>query len=196
MQLYECKADWQKAQSGAGALTWQFREPIATLMMDGKSVGTALRRSELGAHRRQRSDGQGDRQHAGRNLERYPWLSLDVVGHRGNGILSDVTTVQRINTRGGVAKGSCERQAVTSVSRIPRITCFCAGACDAVNRARSGELKPDAKSVSVREAGSSGRRLIECRHLDGLANYSWGSSRPSQMFAEPFGPCLRGRGLK
>jgi hypothetical protein len=37
-----------------------------------------------------------------------PWLNLDVVDHRGNGILSDATTVQRVNTKGGVAKGSCE----------------------------------------------------------------------------------------
>ena len=38
-----------------------------------------------------------------------PWLELEVVDHRGNGILSDATTVQRINTKGGVAQGSCER---------------------------------------------------------------------------------------
>jgi len=37
-----------------------------------------------------------------------PWLKLDVVEHRGHGILSDVTAVQRINTKGGVASGSCE----------------------------------------------------------------------------------------
>src|ERR1700761_5550900 len=34
-QLYECKPDSGKP----GALTWQFREPIATLIRDGKSVG-------------------------------------------------------------------------------------------------------------------------------------------------------------
>jgi hypothetical protein len=32
-QIYECKAD------AAGELAWQFREPIATLLMDGKTVG-------------------------------------------------------------------------------------------------------------------------------------------------------------
>jgi hypothetical protein len=36
-----------------------------------------------------------------------PWLKLDVVSKRGNGVLSDVTTVQRINTQGGAAQGSC-----------------------------------------------------------------------------------------
>ena len=37
-----------------------------------------------------------------------PWLKLDVVEHRGHGILSSVTAVQRINTKGGVALGACE----------------------------------------------------------------------------------------
>ena len=32
-QIYECKPD------GAGKLSWKFREPIATLLLDGKTVG-------------------------------------------------------------------------------------------------------------------------------------------------------------
>ncbi len=32
-QVYECKAD------AAGQLAWKFREPVATLMIDGKTVG-------------------------------------------------------------------------------------------------------------------------------------------------------------
>ena len=38
-----------------------------------------------------------------------PWLKLDVVGKRGSGLLSGVTTVQRTNTHGGVATGSCDK---------------------------------------------------------------------------------------
>ena len=38
-----------------------------------------------------------------------PWLKLDVISHRGSGVLSDVTTVQRINTLGGELEGSCEK---------------------------------------------------------------------------------------
>jgi len=38
-QVYECKLDPSKSQSGAGTLTWQFREPIAALFVDGKSIG-------------------------------------------------------------------------------------------------------------------------------------------------------------
>jgi hypothetical protein len=38
-----------------------------------------------------------------------PWLKLEVTARRGTGILASVTTVQRINTRGGVMSGPCER---------------------------------------------------------------------------------------
>jgi hypothetical protein len=37
-----------------------------------------------------------------------PWLKLEVTERRGNGILSEVATVQRINTKGGMVQGSCE----------------------------------------------------------------------------------------
>ena len=33
LQIYECKAD------AAGKLVWQFREPVATLIEDGKTIG-------------------------------------------------------------------------------------------------------------------------------------------------------------
>jgi hypothetical protein len=38
-----------------------------------------------------------------------PWLKLEVSERRGAGTLSGVTTVQRINTRGGAAEGACDR---------------------------------------------------------------------------------------
>jgi hypothetical protein len=36
-----------------------------------------------------------------------PLLKLDVAARRGEGQLAGVTTIQRINTRGGVADGRC-----------------------------------------------------------------------------------------
>ena len=38
-----------------------------------------------------------------------PWLKLDVVSQRGSGILTGVTTVQRINTQGGKLEGACDK---------------------------------------------------------------------------------------
>ncbi len=37
------------------------------------------------------------------------WLKLDVVSRRGSGVLSNVTTVQRINTVGGKLDDACDR---------------------------------------------------------------------------------------
>lgn len=39
-----------------------------------------------------------------------PWLKLEVTSHKGAGQLDGVTTVQRINTKGGVLKGACDRE--------------------------------------------------------------------------------------
>jgi hypothetical protein len=102
-QIYECKAD------GAGKLTWAFREPIATLLVDGKTVG----RHYAGPNW-EYSDGSAV---AGKAVGNAPgatpkdiaWLKLDVASRRGSGILSDVTTVQRINTKGGMLDGACDK---------------------------------------------------------------------------------------
>jgi hypothetical protein len=37
-----------------------------------------------------------------------PGLKLEVTERRGNGILSEIAFVRRINTKGGAAQGSCD----------------------------------------------------------------------------------------
>jgi len=112
-QIYECKPEpVEKSSSHVGAPTWQFREPIATLVVDGKSIG----RHYAGPNW-DHIDGSGV---TGKTIASVPgttpvdiaWLKLDVVGHRGNGLLSSATTVQRINTRGGGLQGQCESAGV------------------------------------------------------------------------------------
>jgi hypothetical protein len=102
-QIYDCKAD------AAGKLAWQFREPIATLLLDGATVG----RHYAGPNW-EHGDGSAVTGKAAANVpgttpNDIPWLKLDVVARRGSGLLSGVTTVQRTNTRGGVVNGLCER---------------------------------------------------------------------------------------
>ena len=101
-QVYECKA------GADGKLSWAFREPIATLIADGKTVG----RHYAGPNW-EHSDGSavvgktiGNA--PGATASDIPWLKLDVVSKRGSGVLSSVTTVQRINTMGGKLDGACE----------------------------------------------------------------------------------------
>jgi Protein of unknown function (DUF3455) len=38
-QIYECNVDAVKYQSQKRALSWQFREPVATLITNGKTIG-------------------------------------------------------------------------------------------------------------------------------------------------------------
>jgi hypothetical protein len=103
LQLYECKPGTD------GKFAWAFTAPQATLTADGKVVGKhgAGPSWEL-------TDGSGITAKAvgnasGTTEKDIPWLKLEVTSHKGAGQLDGVTTVQRINTVGGVMKGSCDR---------------------------------------------------------------------------------------
>jgi hypothetical protein len=45
----------------------------------------------------------------GKTASDIAWLKLEVTAQRGSGALTGVTTVQRINTQGGVATGTCDK---------------------------------------------------------------------------------------
>jgi uncharacterized protein DUF3455 len=101
-QVYDCKA------GADGKLAWAFREPIATLLLDGKTVG----RHYAGPNW-DHVDGSGVTAKAvgnapGKTANDIPWLKLEVTARRGNGVLAGATTVQRINTVGGVMSGACD----------------------------------------------------------------------------------------
>jgi uncharacterized protein DUF3455 len=104
-QVYECKA------GADGKLAYAFREPIATLLLDGKTVGR-----HYAGPTWEHSDGSvivakpvGNA--PGATANDISWLKLEVISSRGsgNGVLSGVTTVQRINTQGGKLDGACEQ---------------------------------------------------------------------------------------
>ena len=101
-QIYECKSGTD------GKLAWAFREPIATLLLDGKSVGRHFAGPSWEHVDGSAVVGKAVANVAGQTPGDIPWLKLDVTAHRGTGALSGVTTVQRINTRGGVHTGGCD----------------------------------------------------------------------------------------
>src|SRR6266567_882886 len=93
-QVYECKAGTD------GKLAWAFREPIATLLLDGKTVG----RHYAGPNW-EHMDGSAVTAKVlahvpGKRPDDISWLKLRATAHRGRGTLSGVTTVQQINTQG------------------------------------------------------------------------------------------------
>jgi Protein of unknown function (DUF3455) len=101
-QVYECKA------GNDGKLAWAFREPIATLLLDGKTVGRHYAGPTWEHADGSAAVGKAVANVAGQTAGDIPWLKLEVTAHRGSGTLSGITTVQRINTRGGVHTGACD----------------------------------------------------------------------------------------
>src|SRR5260221_14619252 len=102
-QVYECKA------GSDGKLAWAFREPIATLMADGKTVGRHYAGPNWEHVDGSAVVGKAVANVAGKTPSDISWLKLEATAHRGSGLLSGVTTVQRINTQGGVHAGTCDQ---------------------------------------------------------------------------------------
>jgi hypothetical protein len=110
-QVYECKA------GADGKPMWSFREPIATLLVDGKTIGRHYAGPNWEYSDGSAVAGKVSASAPGASANDIPWLKLDVASHRGSGILADVTTVQRINTKGGKRDGACD--AVGSFLSVP-----------------------------------------------------------------------------
>jgi uncharacterized protein DUF3455 len=102
-QIYECKAGTD------GKLAWAFREPVATLTLDGNTIGRHYRGPTF-----EHIDGSAVvikpvASAPSPDGKSIPWLKAEVVDKRGTGALSGAATVQRINTQGGTLQGPCEQ---------------------------------------------------------------------------------------
>jgi hypothetical protein len=106
-QVYDCKAGTD------GKLAWTFREPIATLMADGKTVGRHYAGPSWEHIDGSAVVGKAIGNAPGATANDIPWLKLEVASHRGSGVLTPVTTVQRINTQGGKLDGACDKAGAT-----------------------------------------------------------------------------------
>ncbi len=101
-QVYECKTN------SDGKLVWQFREPIATLMIDGKTVGRHFAGPVWEMADGSAVSAKVSAQAPGATTNDIPLLRLDVAARHGSGLLSGITTIQRLNTRGGRADAACD----------------------------------------------------------------------------------------
>jgi hypothetical protein len=101
-QVYECQ------YGPTGKLVWQFREPVATLLIAGKTVGR-----HYAGPTWEMSDGSAVSAKVlarapGASANDIPLLKLEVTARHGSGKLGNVTTIQRLNTQGGTADGACD----------------------------------------------------------------------------------------
>ena len=102
-QIYECKA----GKNGKPA--WVFREPIAALIYDGKTVGRHYAGPTWENNDSSKIVGKVIGKAPGTTSSDIAWLKLRVVKHQGRGIFSKVNTVQRLDTHGGGLSGSCNK---------------------------------------------------------------------------------------
>jgi len=100
-QVYECKID------SGGKLVWQFREPIATLVVGGKTVGRHYAGPSWEMTDGSAVSGKVAAHAPGAGPDDIPLLKLEATAWHGTGQLSNVTTIQRLNTHGGNAETSC-----------------------------------------------------------------------------------------
>ena len=108
-QIYECAAD------AAGKTAWRFREPIASLMVDGTTVGRHFAGPSWELADGSLVVGKVSGRADGAAADDIPWLKLD--GSSGRGQFAKITVVQRINTKGGALAGSCG--AAGDMSAVP-----------------------------------------------------------------------------
>jgi Protein of unknown function (DUF3455) len=101
-QIYECKA------GDGGKLAWAFREPIATLLQDGKTVGRHYAGPTWEHQDGSIVTGRVVGTAVGASDNDIAWLKLNAVTHKGTGALGAVMTVQRLNTKGGQLSGDCD----------------------------------------------------------------------------------------
>ena len=105
--IYQCKA------GADGKLAWELLEPIASLMVDGKLIGRHFKGPTWELADGSAAVGKAIGNAPGEKAGDIAWLKLEIVSRSGSGKLSDVTTVQRINTLGGKLEDSCDRPGAT-----------------------------------------------------------------------------------
>jgi hypothetical protein len=115
VQVYACKTK----PNDAYAYAWTFVQPDAALTEKGDTVGkhyagptweSADGSSVKGAVKEKQDGGAGN----------IPWLKLAVTSTSGQGRMSGVTTVLRVETKGGVEpKGGCDEFKVNQEMRMP-----------------------------------------------------------------------------
>jgi hypothetical protein len=113
-QVYTC-------QEGVTQFAWTLKAPDAQLYdKDGKPFGKHFAGPSWEANDGSRVKGSAVANAPSPDADSIPWLLVNVVGHEGSGVLSRVTTIQRINTKGGKAPASgCDGGHAGQEIRVP-----------------------------------------------------------------------------
>jgi hypothetical protein len=113
-QVYICKSDGAK-------FTWSLKGPDARLFdKDGKPFGKHFDGPSWESNDGSRVVGKASANAPSPDGSSIPWLLVTIIKHEGNGVLSGVTSVQRVNTQGGKAPDlGCDASHVSREVRVP-----------------------------------------------------------------------------
>jgi hypothetical protein len=105
VQIYSCAAGTD------GKYAWTLKAPKAELFDEqGKLIGEHFAGPTWKLKDGSEVTGKAVAKHDAPKAGAIPWLLVTVTGHKGSGALESVTTIQRVNTEGGVvdAAKSCD----------------------------------------------------------------------------------------
>ena len=113
-QIYSCNSDGER-------FSWKLKAPEAQLYgKDGKSFGKHFAGPSWKANDGSQVIGKAVASVPSPNGNSIPWLLVTVVNHSGDGVLARVTSVQRINTKGGKAPANgCDATHSGQDVRVP-----------------------------------------------------------------------------
>jgi hypothetical protein len=113
-QVYTCK-------EGVTEFAWTLKAPDAQLFdKDGKPFGKHFAGPSWEASDGSRVVGKAVANAPSPDADSIAWLLVNIVSHEGTGVLSRVTSIQRINTKGGKAPASgCDSVHAGQEIRVP-----------------------------------------------------------------------------
>ena len=116
VQVYECQA----RKEDATQLQWTFKWPEADLFdRDGRKVATHFKGPTWKSNDGSSVVGEKPRPYV-KDTNAIPWLLLGVKQTEGAGVFSKVTSIQRVETVGGIAPaGGCEAESAGKEVRVP-----------------------------------------------------------------------------
>ena len=103
-QIYAC------SKNAKGALEWTFREPIAALFQDNKSVGHHFVGPTWEFSDSTRVVGKAAGKTPGKTAKDVPWLKVAITEPAKSGPAAGATTILRIETKGGAFEGACAQE--------------------------------------------------------------------------------------
>ena len=119
VQVYECRAKADRA----GEYGWAFVAPEADLFDgNGRKIGTHYAGPHWESADGSKVIGRVKDSAAAPRADAIPWLLLTTKSVSSRGSFSDTTSIQRVNTVGGLAPASgCSQQSVGMTARVPYV---------------------------------------------------------------------------